>query len=152
MAKPKLRYAESDMEWPPLEAIIGTQELDNWMWMHCATCPDNGATVHFYKHIWSRRYLRLDGEGHVYKERGDGTPIQLPSCGGGTLVLLLVMATADVDRGVPAAISLPEVSRQPCTVDDLPDLADIADYISHELWQMIAQLEQQPAPPSHSPL
>ena len=75
MARPKVRYAETDMDWSPLEAIVGTGELANWMWMHCTSCADTGTDVHFYKHRWSRRYLRLDADGRVYKELRDGTPV-----------------------------------------------------------------------------
>ena len=152
MARPKSRYGEADMDWRPLEAIVGTAELDNWMWMHCTSCADTGADVHFYKHVWSRRYLRLDAEGRVYKELRDGTPVPLRGCGGGTLVLLLLIATASVDRGMPSVITLPEVARESCAVDDLPELADIVDYVSHDLWATIEQLERQAEVPPHIPL
>ena len=152
MGRENVSFAERDMDWQSLENVVGLEELDNWMWMHCAPCRDTGTIVHFYKHTWSRRYLRLDADGRVYKELRDGTPVALPACGGGTLLLLLIMATAHVDRGVPATITLPGAAREPCLVDHLPELAGITDYLSDELWRMIEQLEQQAGEPEHMPL
>lgn len=149
MARPRIRSGEQAMDWKPLEHVVGTAELENWMWMHCTPCGETGADVHFYKHVWSRRYLRIDAEGRVYKEMRDGTPVALRGCGGGTLVLLLLMATAWVDRGMPPAISLPDAAREPCTVEDLPELADIIDYVSRDVWTTIEQLECQTETPSH---
>lgn len=88
MPKPLIRYGEDDVDWEPLQSVVGTEELGKWMWMHSSPCSENGADVNFYKHRWSRRYLRLDGEGRVYKELFDGTPLPLPHCGGALLVVV----------------------------------------------------------------
>lgn len=146
------RYDASAMEWQPLEAIIGRASLEDWMWMGCSACPDTGVDVHFYKHLWSRRYLRLDADGHVYKELVDGTPVRLRGCGGGILVLLLLMATASINSGMPATIALPDAAREPCTIDDLPELADVLEYVARDLWDIIKQVERQSEIPSHIPL
>jgi hypothetical protein len=50
--------------WQPLENRIGLRcEEFMWMWR------ENG--VEYYKHIATRRYLMLDGQGQCYARRGD---------------------------------------------------------------------------------
>lgn len=135
---PQLRSGGRD--WEPLQSIVGTDELANWMWMHCTVCPENGATVHFFKHAWSRRYLRLDGEGRPYSELRGGAPAPLPHCGGGVLLTLLVMATAAYDRGVPASITIPQAARSQCLVEDLPRLVAVLDLVASDFMDMAEAL------------
>jgi len=49
--------------WKPLEIQIGQQCAEfMWMWRQ------NG--LEYYKHIDTRRYLVLDAEGRIYRQRG----------------------------------------------------------------------------------
>jgi hypothetical protein len=61
-------------DWGPLERVLTYEECGHWMWMHAVDAV-NGERVHFYKHIETRRYLRLDGRGHLYAEDADGHPL-----------------------------------------------------------------------------
>jgi len=122
-------FAEADMDWTPLQSIVGEADLGNWMWMHSDVAPASDAVVHFYKNIWSRRYLRIDGEGRVYRELHDGTPVRLPGCGGATLVALLVLASATFDEGMPPVIKLPDAAREPTRDDGLPALAAVLQHV-----------------------
>ena len=50
--------------WQPLERRIGHRCTEfMWMWR------ENG--VEYYKHIATRRYLMLDGQGQCYTSRGE---------------------------------------------------------------------------------
>ncbi len=51
--------------WEPLEHLIGAK-CSEFMWMR------REGKVEFYKHINTRRYLRLDAEGHCYREGSGG--------------------------------------------------------------------------------
>lgn len=73
-----IRWQAEHVDWRPLEGVIDPDHLPEWMWMHTITSPETGADVHFYKHISSRRYVRLDREGRVYAETADGEPRLLP--------------------------------------------------------------------------
>jgi hypothetical protein len=48
--------------WQPLELRIG-ERCGEFMWM----CRENG--VEYYKHITTRRYLMLDGQGQCYAQQ-----------------------------------------------------------------------------------
>lgn len=60
--------------WGPLERALSYDECGDWMWMH-AVDAGNGERVHFYKHMETRRYLRLDGQGNLHAEDADGGPL-----------------------------------------------------------------------------
>lgn len=58
--------------WGPLLLLVG-RELTGWfMWMNEIRLED-GAAVHAYKHIFTRRYIHLaeDGRAFVYIPRGE---------------------------------------------------------------------------------
>lgn len=128
------------LDWEPLKAVVGIDGLDEWMWMHACTASETDATVHFYKHVWSRRYVRLDAHGRVYSETPEGEPRLLPSCGGATLLLVLLQACAHVEPGLPSAINLPETAREPCTVEDLHTLERLLVLVSEEYHELAEQL------------
>jgi hypothetical protein len=132
-----IRWQEEHVDWKPLERIIGAEGAADWMWMHCTDAPDTGETVHFYKHINSRRYLRLDAQGHVYKERRDGTPVVLRDCQGATLLLLLIQACAAFPPGMPRTITLPDVPGEGCTDEDLELLDALALLVSEEFRDLL---------------
>jgi hypothetical protein len=146
---PNILWDEQYVDWEPLKAVVGEEGLGAWMWMHRCDCPDNGAAVHFYKHSWSRRYLRLDADGRVYREARDGTPVPLAACGGAALVLLLIRACAQVRDGLPATIRLPEAAREPCTVADLPELLGLLLNVEEEFTATLEAVA--PAPPGPDP-
>jgi hypothetical protein len=56
--------------WEPLRAAVGLYHADWFMWMFEIELAD-GSRVHSYKHIHTRRYLHLDGEGHAFVYCGD---------------------------------------------------------------------------------
>jgi hypothetical protein len=122
-----MAYTDADMDWEPLQSIVGESELGNWMWMHCDVAPASGTVVHFYKNIWSRRYLRIDHDGRAYRELHDGTPVVVPGCGGGTLLALLMLATATFGDGMPPTITLPDAAREPTSDDDLLTLVAVLE-------------------------
>lgn len=141
MSRKTLSFAEADMDWKPLEAILSEDDQRDWMWMHCDVSPATGAVVHFYKHVWSRRYLRIDGEGRVYRERRDGTPDPLPACGGGTLITQLMRATAPYGDGMPSTITLPEAAREPAGIEDVASLAELCELFADDLYRMIEDVD-----------
>lgn len=141
----EIRWQEEHMDWQPLEAVVGVEGAADWMWMHCCDAPETGETVHFYKHVWSRRYLRLDAKGRVYRETREGAPVLLPGCGGGTLLLLLLVACAHVASGLPPTITLPEAARERCTIDDLLVLDALAVHLSSECREILESLHAAPA-------
>jgi hypothetical protein len=59
-------------DWQPLYGIVGFELADWFMWMFEIEL-DDGARVHAYKHIATRRYFHLakDGRAFVYLPRGD---------------------------------------------------------------------------------
>lgn len=63
------QYEEPD--WEPLRELIGMELADWFMWMHEIEL-DDGATVHAYKHITTRRYFHLavDGRAFTYTSGG----------------------------------------------------------------------------------
>jgi hypothetical protein len=52
--------------WPPLERMPATNLCAEFMWMY----RENG--IEHYKHIVTRRYLRLDQDGRCLAWTGDG--------------------------------------------------------------------------------
>ena len=58
-------------EWAPLESLVGLFLAGWFMWMHEIRL-DDGAAVHAYKHIATRRYMHLaeDGRAFVYCSGG----------------------------------------------------------------------------------
>ena len=48
--------------WQPLAQHLPPSECADFMWMY------RQRTVHFYKHIVTRRYLLLDGDGNCYSQ------------------------------------------------------------------------------------
>ena len=65
-------YDDEQLEWAPLEqAMRATRPQDreimvgDFMWMGAVDLVD-GRRLHLYKHTDTRRYLRLDSEGHAY--------------------------------------------------------------------------------------
>lgn len=59
-------------EWGPLLALVGEQLVETFMWMFEVEL-ETGTRLHAYKHIWTRRYLHLDGSGRAYYYRGEHT-------------------------------------------------------------------------------
>jgi hypothetical protein len=65
-------YDDEQLEWAPLEqAMRATRPEDreimigDFMWMGAVDLVD-GRRLHLYKHTDTRRYLRLDADGHAY--------------------------------------------------------------------------------------
>lgn len=58
-------------DWQPLYGLIGVELADWFMWMHEIELAD-GARVHAYKHISTRRYFHLahDGRAFAYTRGG----------------------------------------------------------------------------------
>ncbi len=141
-----MRYAPHDMDWGPLQAVLDEETLGDWMWMYAAPAAD-GTLVQFYKHVWTRRYLRLDAAGRVYLEEADGTPRALPGCGGATLLLALVATTAVCDTSVGASVTVPEGAREPTRVDDLPALLALLGAIIADVGEIADAVEPTRAAP-----
>jgi hypothetical protein len=118
------------MDWAPLAAILDEDDMGYWMWMGAQDCEENGELVHFYKHCDTRRYVRLDARGGVYREDGDGRPVPLPPCGGATLLILLAAATGHIEPGVPTHIRVPDSVRGPVSCDDLEALALVLEHVA----------------------
>ncbi|HEX7291828.1 MAG TPA: hypothetical protein VF250_11950 [Conexibacter sp.] len=59
-------------DWAPLEAAIGPKLTGWFMWMHEIRLI-GGPSVHAYKHIATRRYLHLAGDGRAFIYLGDGS-------------------------------------------------------------------------------
>ena len=71
-AAARVVYDDEQLEWAPLEqAMRATRREDrdimvgDFMWMGAVDLVD-GRRLHLYKHTDTRRYLRLDAEGHAY--------------------------------------------------------------------------------------
>ena len=71
-AAARVVYDDEQLEWAPLEqAMRATRPEDrdimvgDFMLMGAVDLVD-GRRLHLYKHADTRRYLRLDGEGHAY--------------------------------------------------------------------------------------
>ena len=71
-AAARVVYDDEQMEWAPLErAKRATRPEDrnimagDFMWMGTIDLID-GRRLHLYKHAETRRYLRLDRDGHAY--------------------------------------------------------------------------------------
>ncbi|NLV16042.1 MAG: hypothetical protein GXY50_02360 [Syntrophomonadaceae bacterium] len=59
--------------WEPLMNTL----MGLFMFMGCATFK--GDQIYLYKHIWTRRYLNLDGKGQAYQfENGVYKPVSMP--------------------------------------------------------------------------
>jgi len=52
-------------DWGPLRELVGMDLADWFMWMHEITLAD-GAGVHAYKHIATRRYFHLANDGRAF--------------------------------------------------------------------------------------
>jgi hypothetical protein len=73
-------------DWAPLEAAVG-RELTGWfMWMHEVRLAD-GPSIHAYKHVVTRRYLHLTGDGRAFAYTGGECYRELPLATAVTLVL-----------------------------------------------------------------
>lgn len=139
-----VRWQAEHMDWQPLEAIVGTSGCEEWMWMHASPAADTGEIVHFYKHIASRRYLRVDAKGRAYGEKPAGDPVALPGCGGATLVLQLVATCATMDR-LPAVITLPEAAREVAGVGDMEALRALVLLVDDEIQGLRRAFSPSPA-------
>ena len=71
-AAARVVYDDEQLEWAPLEqAMRATRREDrdimvgDFMWMGAVDLLD-GRRLHLYKHTDTRRYLRLDSEGHAH--------------------------------------------------------------------------------------
>lgn len=62
--------ASETPDWTPLEALA-LAEWGDFMWMFRVVC-DHGRQGQAYKHIWTRRYIHLDGTGAAFVFRNDG--------------------------------------------------------------------------------
>jgi hypothetical protein len=60
-----------DPEWRPLLDLIGSRLAEWFMWMFDHVLAD-GARVHAYKHVATRRYLHLAEDGRAFVYEGDG--------------------------------------------------------------------------------
>lgn len=69
-------FDEQYIDWEPLRSVIPQEEYGDWMWMHAVDGFD-GERVHFYKHVDTRRYVRLDRRGRIYAEDSSGRPHRL---------------------------------------------------------------------------
>jgi Arc/MetJ-type ribon-helix-helix transcriptional regulator len=151
--RPAIRWQAEHLDWGPLETVVGSEHLSEWMWMHTVASPETGADVHFYKHISSRRYVRLDHHARVYAETADGEPRLLPPCGGGTLLLVLLGVCAHVDPGVPQTITLPDAARRVSRTEDYDVLETLFDSTAQEYERMRHPLvaprsdDEEPGPP-----
>ena len=66
-----MRHAGAGVErpdWEPLIELVGLEVVGCFMWMNELVLED-GARVHAYKHIATRRYLRVGVDGRVFAER-----------------------------------------------------------------------------------
>ena len=66
-------WQEEYVDWRPLQGVLPDEQCGDWMWMHAVDDRD-GERVHFYKHIMTRRYVRLDRHGNLYREDEQGYP------------------------------------------------------------------------------
>jgi len=66
----KIEYPDTPI-WEPLQAAVGSR-CREFMFM------GKVGPIYLYKHIWTRDYLNLDGDGHPYRFTGDGYE-QIPS-------------------------------------------------------------------------
>ena len=57
-------------EWTPLRDAVGLCRADWFMWMSEIELED-GSRVHAYKHVNTRRYLHLPGDGRAFAYMGD---------------------------------------------------------------------------------
>ena len=57
-------------EWRPLLDLIGSRLAEWFMWMFDLSLAD-GARVHAYKHVATRRYLHLAEDGRAFVHEGD---------------------------------------------------------------------------------
>jgi hypothetical protein len=57
-------------EWRPLVDLIGTELAEWFMWMFDLALAE-GARVHAYKHVATRRYLHLAEDGRAFVYEGD---------------------------------------------------------------------------------
>lgn len=57
-------------DWRPLEALIGYELSDCFMWMYEIELTDGGR-VHAHKHIDTSRYFHLGNDGRVFAYAGD---------------------------------------------------------------------------------
>jgi hypothetical protein len=58
-----LQYDEP--EWKPLEALVGLELAAWFMWM-CSVQLTDGDVAQAYKHVATRRYLHLTGDGRAF--------------------------------------------------------------------------------------
>ena len=56
--------------WEPLLGLVGKELVTRFMWMHALEL-DDGAELHAYKAVATRRYLHLTADGRAFAERGD---------------------------------------------------------------------------------
>jgi hypothetical protein len=56
--------------WEPLEAAIGSDIAEWFMWTHEIRLVD-GWRLHAYKHVSTRRYLHLTEDGRAFDSRGE---------------------------------------------------------------------------------
>jgi hypothetical protein len=57
-------------DWTPLENLA-LEHCCDFMWMFTVT-TEHGRRLQAYKHIWTRRYIHLDGTGAAFVYREDG--------------------------------------------------------------------------------
>jgi hypothetical protein len=57
-------------DWTPLENLA-LRECAEFMWMFTVIC-EHSRRLQVYKHIWTRRYIHLDGTGAAFVYRSDG--------------------------------------------------------------------------------
>jgi hypothetical protein len=138
-----LWYDAEHMDWTPLQAVLPDEALGEWMWMHVAEAGD-GTLVHHYKHVSTRRYLRLDHDGHVYSETNTGLLTRLPPCGGSMLLLSLVAATVRGDQHLAPTVSIPPAAREPTQVADLPMLLLWLEFITDDIADTVDALCGEP--------
>jgi hypothetical protein len=60
----KIEFPEQPV-WEPLKAAVG-ERCREFMFM------GKVGEIYLYKHVWTRRYLNIDGNGQAYQFTGDG--------------------------------------------------------------------------------
>jgi hypothetical protein len=79
-------------DWTPLENLA-LRECGEFMWMFSVVC-ENGRRLQAYKHIWTRRYIHLDGTGAAFVYRRDGRYEQVDALWLMQMVLMRPIAEA----------------------------------------------------------
>lgn len=83
-------------DWVPLENLAFDHCCD-FMWMFTVEC-EYGRRIQAYKHIWTRRYVHLDGTGAAFVYREDGRYQQVDALWLMEMVLMRSLSVPWSDR------------------------------------------------------